>query len=88
VWQFFLVGLFKLIGTPVGGIMMYSPAEASHERLACCTTALINCSACTDCWFLHGLSPVEEFTTIAGLSSQQIVGALYVWLQERLYRLV
>ncbi|CAK9206258.1 unnamed protein product [Sphagnum troendelagicum] len=29
---FFLVGLFKLIGTPVKGIMMYSPAEASHER--------------------------------------------------------
>ncbi|CAM6039284.1 unnamed protein product [Sphagnum compactum] len=29
---FFLVGLFKLIGSPVDGIMKYSPAEAAHER--------------------------------------------------------
>jgi hypothetical protein len=34
------------------------------------------------------LSPSEEFTSIAGLSCQQVVGALWVWLQERYYGLV
>jgi hypothetical protein len=34
------------------------------------------------------LSPSEEFTSIAGLSCQQVLGVLWVWLQERHYGLI